>query len=372
SHDIRTPMNAIVGFTNLAITHIEHKEQVEEYLGKIKSSGNHLLNLINDVLDMSHIESGKMHIDEKLCSLPDIMNGLQNIIQANVDAKQLTLQMEFVNITDEEIYCDKLRLDQVLLNLLGNAVKYTENGGSIYVKVTETPGTMNGYADYEFLVKDTGLGMSESFVAQIFEPFKREENSTISGIQGTGLGMAITKNIVEMMGGTISVKSQKGVGSEFTVTFTFRLNTGEKMIREQGETLNPEEQLTEVRTGRILLAEDVELNQEIAATILGDAGFEVEIAGNGQIAVDMLQKSEPGYYQVILMDVQMPVMDGYKATKEIRALDNKELASVPIIAMTANAFEEDKQEALRSGMNGHIAKPIDIEILFGVLREILK
>ena len=228
SHDIRTPMNAIVGFTNLAITHIEHKEQVEEYLGKIKSSGNHLLNLINDVLDMSHIESGKMHIDEKLCSLPDIMNGLQNIIQANVDAKQLTLQMEFVNITDEEIFCDKLRLDQVLLNLLGNAVKYTENGGSIYVKVTETPGTMNGYAGYEFLVKDTGLGMSESFVAQIFEPFKREENSTISGIQGTGLGMAITKNIVEMMGGTISVKSQKGVGSEFTVTFTFRLNTGER------------------------------------------------------------------------------------------------------------------------------------------------
>ncbi|MDE5933464.1 MAG: PAS domain S-box protein, partial [Lachnospiraceae bacterium] len=184
SHDIRTPMNAIVGFTNLAITHIDKKDQVEEYLGKIKSSGNHLLNLINDVLDMSHIESGKMHIEEKLCSLPEIMDGLQNIIQADVNAKQLSLRMESVNITDEEIYCDKLRLDQVLLNLLSNAVKYTENGGSIYVRVTETPGTMKGYADYEFFIQDTGLGMSASFVEQIFEPFKREENSTISGIQG--------------------------------------------------------------------------------------------------------------------------------------------------------------------------------------------
>ncbi len=371
SHDIRTPMNAIVGFTNLAITHIDKKEQVEEYLEKIKSSGNHLLNLINDVLDMSHIESGKMHIEEKVYSLPEIMSGLQNIIQADVDAKQLSLQMESVNVTDEEIYCDKLRLDQVLLNLLSNAVKYTENGGSIYVKVTETPGTMKGYADYEFIIKDTGLGMSESFVAQIFEPFKREENSTISGIQGTGLGMAITKNIVEMMGGSISVKSEKGVGSEFTVFFTFRINTGARIYSEREEMQNSKKQLAEVHTGRILLAEDVELNQEIAATILGDAGFEVEIAGNGQIAVDMLQKSEPGYYQVILMDVQMPVMNGYEATKSIRAMENKELASIPIVAMTANAFEEDKQEALKSGMNGHIAKPIDIDVLFGVLREIL-
>jgi len=371
SHDIRTPMNAIVGFTNLAITHIDHKEQVEEYLEKIKSSGDHLLNLINDVLDMSHIESGKMHIEEKLCSLPEIMDGLQNIVQADVDAKQLSLQMEFVNITDEEIYCDKLRLDQVLLNLLSNAVKYTESGGSIYVKVTETPGTMKEYAGYEFLIKDTGLGMSEGFVAQIFEPFKREESSMISGIQGTGLGMAITKNIVEMMGGTISVKSKKDVGSEFTVSFTFRLNTGEEIVQEQEGAPAPEEQPAAVHTGRILLVEDVELNQEIAETILEDAGFKVEIAGNGKIAVDMLQKSEPGYYQVILMDVQMPVMNGYEATKEIRRMEKKELASIPIIAMTANAFEEDKQEALKSGMNGHIAKPIDIEVLLNVLREIL-
>lgn len=374
SHDIRTPMNAIVGFTNLAITHIDKQEKVEEYLEKIRSSGNHLLSLINDVLDMSHIESGKMHIEEKLCSLPEILDGLYNILQADVKAKQLSLKIESHNISDEEIYCDKLRLDQVLLNLLSNAVKYTESGGSIYVGVTETPGTMNGYANYEFVIKDTGIGMSETFVKQIFEPFKRELDSTTSGIQGTGLGMAITKNIVEMMGGTISVQSTKGVGSEFRVSFTFRLNTGEKLIRssEADDLASLEEQLAEVPKGRILLAEDVELNQEIAATILGDAGFETEIAGNGQIAVDMLAKSEPGYYQVILMDVQMPVMNGYEATKEIRRMENRQRASIPIIAMTANAFEEDKQEALKSGMNGHIAKPIDIEVLFGVLRQILR
>lgn len=374
SHDIRTPMNAIVGFTNLAIAHIDKQEQVEEYLEKIKSSGNHLLSLINDVLDMSHIESGKMHIEEKICSLPEILEGLYNILQADIKAKQLSLRIESVDISNEEIYCDKLRLDQVLLNLLSNAVKYTEKGGSIYVKVTEKPGAMSGYANYEFVIKDTGIGMSKEFVTKIFEPFKRELDSTTSGIQGTGLGMAITKNIVEMMGGTISVQSEKGVGSEFTVCFMFRVNTGEKLVHmsEFDTVMSLEQQLAEVPKGRILLAEDVELNQEIATTILKDAGFETEVAGNGQIAVDMLAKSDPGYYQVILMDVQMPVMNGYEATKEIRRMENQDLASIPIIAMTANAFEEDKQEALKSGMNGHIAKPIDIEVLFGVLRQILK
>lgn len=374
SHDIRTPMNAIVGFTNLAIAHIDKQEQVEEYLEKIKSSGNHLLSLINDVLDMSHIESGKMHIEEKICSLPEILDGLYNILQADIKAKQLSLRIESVDISNEEIYCDKLRLDQVLLNLLSNAVKYTEKGGSIYVKVTEKPGAMSGYANYEFVIKDTGIGMSKEFVTKIFEPFKRELDSTTSGIQGTGLGMAITKNIVEMMGGTISVQSEKGVGSEFTVCFMFRVNTGEKLVHmsEFDTVMSLEQQLAEVPKGRILLAEDVELNQEIATTILKDAGFETEVAGNGQVAVDMLAKSDPGYYQVILMDVQMPVMNGYEATKEIRRMENQDLASIPIIAMTANAFEEDKQEALKSGMNGHIAKPIDIEVLFGVLRQILK
>ncbi len=501
SHDIRTPMNAIVGFTALALTHIENREQVEEYLKKIMTSGNHLLSLINDVLDMSRIESGKMHLEEKPCHLPDVLHALRNIVQADVYAKQLDLYMDAVDIVNEEIYCDKLRLNQVLLNLLSNSVKYTTAGGMISVRVSEKPGAPAGYANYEFVIKDTGIGMSEEFVSHIFEPFEREKNSTISGIQGTGLGMAITQNIVDMMNGSISVKSEQGVGTEFSVSFTFRLNGEEKRnqdipelkncralvvdddfntcdsvsymlqqiglraewtlsgkeavlrthqaamrgddyavyiidwmlpdmngvevarrirkesgegvpiivltaydwsdieeeAREAGVTtfcskpmflselrgclysiVNSEEEGRKwgnapkrLHTGRILLAEDNELNQEIAVEILQDAGFTTEVAGNGQIAVDMLKQSEPGYYQLILMDVQMPVMDGYEAVKIIRRLENEELASIPILAMTANAFEEDRQEALRCGMNGHIAKPIDIKTLFDTLGRVL-
>ena len=372
SHDIRTPMNAIVGFTSLAISRIDQKEQVEEYLGKIMTSGNHLLNLINDVLDMSRIESGKIRLDEKPCSLFDIVYGLRNILQADVHAKQMELYVDMEGIRNEEIYCDRLRLNQVLLNLLSNSVKYTEVGGTINMSVTEMNGAPEGYATYEFRIKDTGIGMSEEFVKHIFEPFEREENSTISGIQGTGLGMAITKNIVDMMGGTIEVASKQGVGTEFKVSFVFRIcsDLQERQDKEKSRK-NTVAKGSRVQTGRILLAEDVELNQEIAVTILGDAGFETEVAKNGQVAVEMLQKSEPGYYKVILMDIQMPVMNGYEATREIRQLQNKELASIPIIAMSANAFEEDRQEALKCGMNGHIAKPIDVGNLFDTLDEVL-
>lgn len=501
SHDIRTPMNAIVGFTALATAHIDQKDQVEEYLKKIMTSGNHLLSLINDVLDMSRIESGRMHLDEKPCQLPDILHGLRNILQADVHAKQIELYIDAVDVLDEEIYCDKLRLNQVLLNLLSNAVKYTGAGGIVSLRITEKAGAPEGYAHYEFTIKDTGIGMSEEFVSHIFEPFEREKNSTISGIQGTGLGMAITKNIVDMMNGTIEVKSEQDVGTEVIVSFTFRIHSGSKepqdiprlkncralvvdddfntcdsvsymlgqigmraewtlsgkeavlrtrqavtrgdhyyvyivdwllpdmngievtrrirketgedvpiivltaydwsdiedeakeagvtafcskplflselrsclhSIIDKGEQEEKEtRELTKRHTGRILLAEDNELNQEIAAAILGDAGFCTEIAGNGQIAVEMLKKSKPGYYQLVLMDVQMPEMDGYQATRTIRKLENKELASIPILAMTANAFEEDKQEALKCGMNGHLAKPIDIEVLFETLNKIL-
>ena len=501
SHDIRTPMNAIVGFTALATAHIDQKDQVEEYLKKIMTSGNHLLSLINDVLDMSRIESGRMHLDEKPCQLPDILHGLRNILQADVHAKQIELYIDAVDVLDEEIYCDKLRLNQVLLNLLSNAVKYTGAGGIVSLRITEKAGAPEGYAHYEFTIKDTGIGMSEEFVSHIFEPFEREKNSTISGIQGTGLGMAITKNIVDMMNGTIEIKSEQDVGTEVIVSFTFRIHSGSKepqdiprlkncralvvdddfntcdsvsymlgqigmraewtlsgkeavlrtrqavtrgdhyyvyivdwllpdmngievtrrirketgedvpiivltaydwsdiedeakeagvtafcskplflselrsclhSIIDKGEQEEKEtRELVKHHTGRILLAEDNELNQEIAAAILGDAGFCTEIAGNGQIAVEMLKKSKPGYYQLVLMDVQMPEMDGYQATRTIRKLENKELASIPILAMTANAFEEDKQEALKCGMNGHLAKPIDIEVLFETLNKIL-
>ncbi len=502
SHDIRTPMNAIVGFTALAIAHIDRKEQVEEYLKKIMTSGNHLLSLINDVLDMSRIESGKMHLDEKPCSLPDILHGLRSILQADIRSKQLELYIDAVDVMDEEIYCDKLRLNQVLLNLLSNAVKYTCAGGIVTMRITEKPGAPEGRAKYEFLIKDTGIGMSKEFVERIFEPFERETTSTISKIQGTGLGMAITKNIVDMMNGTIQIKSEPGVGTEITVSFTFRVHSGsqeprdipklkgcralvvdddfntcdsvsymlgqlgmraewtlsgkeavlrtkqaimrednycvyiidwmlpdmngvevtrrirketggnvpvivltaydwsdiEEEAREAGvtafcskplflselrsclhsvigaeekEEIKTSERKENFQAGRILLAEDNELNQEIATAILGDAGFTTEVAENGQIAVEMLEKSEPGYYQMILMDVQMPVMNGYEATREIRALENGGLASIPILAMTANAFEEDKQRAIQCGMNGHIAKPIDVEKLFETLEEIL-
>lgn len=503
SHDIRTPMNAIVGFTTLAIAHIDRKEQVQEYLEKISTSGNHLLSLINDVLDMSRIESGRIRLEEKPCSLSDILHGIRNILQADIRAKQLEFYIDTVDVFDEEIYCDKLRLNQVLLNLLSNSVKYTGAGGSVSLRITEKPGAPMGYADYEFYIKDSGIGMSEEFVKHIFEPFEREENTTISKIQGTGLGMAITKNIIDMMEGTIDVKSKQGNGTEFIVSFRFRLNCDAKepqdipelkncralvvdddfntcdsvsyMLGQVGMraewTLSGKEALlrtqqaltrddsyrayvidwllpdmngievtrrirktmgddvpiiiltaydwtdieeeakqagvsafcskplfmselrtclhnifckaeedgkekTDVpepsrRTGRILLAEDVELNQEIASAILGDAGFTVEIAENGQIAVDMVKNSVPGYYQVVLMDIRMPVMNGYEATGAIRKLEQPELASIPILAMSANAFEEDKREALKWGMNGHIAKPIDVDCLFEALDEVL-
>ena len=502
SHDIRTPMNAIVGFTSLAMKHIDNRERMEEYLKKIMTSGNHLLSLINDVLDMSRIESGKIRLDEKACSLPEILHSICNIVQADVHAKQLELHIDTLDIRNEDIYCDKLRLNQVLLNLLGNAVKYTGAGGAINMRITEKAGAPDGFAQYEFSIKDNGVGMSDEFVEHIFEPFEREKNSTTSGIQGTGLGMAITKNIVDMMNGTIEVESELGVGSTFTVSFVFRtrkeekeeqaipelkncralvvdddfntcdsvsymlgqiglraewtlsgkeavLRTKQASMRKDGylvyiidwllpdmngievtrrvrqvmgdnvpvivltaydwseieeeakeagvtafcskplfmselrkclrTVIGAEEQVEEekdggavqFKAGRILLAEDNELNQEIAVEILGGAGFTTEVAENGKVAVEMLQRSDPGYYQLVLMDVQMPVMSGYEAVREIRQLENQRLAGIPVIAMTANAFEEDKQEALRNGMDGHIAKPINIELLFTTLNKVL-
>lgn len=368
SHDIRTPMNAIIGFTTLAVKHIDSREQVETYLQKIMTSGNHLLGLINDILDMSHIESGKIHLDEKPCSLSEILGGIRSIVQADADAKQLGLHIDADGVEDDMFYCDKLRLNQILLNLLGNAIKYTNAGGQISLKITEKQGAPAGCANYEFRIKDTGIGISKKFLEHIFEPFERERNSTISGIQGTGLGMAITKSIVDMMNGSIKVESQAGVGTEVTVLLTFRIHDEESAAVTEEETKSERT----LRTGRILLTEDNELNQEIAEEILTEAGFTVEIAENGKRAVEMLKNTEPGYYQLILMDIQMPVMDGYQATKAIRKLADKELASIPIVAMTANAFEEDKQAALRYGMNAHITKPIDINILFDTLDKMMR
>ncbi len=374
SHDLRTPMNAIIGFTNLALTRIGRRDLVEEYLNKIMASGNHMLGLINDVLDMSHIESGKIRLEEDLCLLSEIIHNLQTIIQGDVRAKNLHLDIQ-VDVRHENILCDRLRLNQLLLNLLSNAVKYTDEGG-ISVRVIEKESSQAGFANYEFRVKDTGIGMSEEFVSRIFEPFERERNSTLSGVQGTGLGMAITKNIVDLMNGTITVHSKRSAGTECIVCLPLKLNSGEHdsaapkngpADTQEGNASSGDNAVS--RAWHILLVEDNLLNQEIAVSILEEEGFTVEVADNGQIAVEMIKNSRPGHFQAVLMDIQMPVMNGYEATKRIRRLENKALASIPIIATTANAFEEDKKEALQSGMNGHIAKPIEVHTLLKTLAE---
>lgn len=369
SHDIRTPMNAIIGFTSLAASHLDDKDQVREYLSKIMTSGNHLLSLINDVLDMSQIESGKIQLEESCCSIIDMIQELQDLMQPEMDSKQINFCVDVYNVTDEYIFCDKLWLNRVILNLLGNACKFTKHGGRVDLCVTQKRGAPQGYGNYEFSVKDTGIGIGKEFLKHIFEAFERERSSTISKMQGTGLGMTIAKSIVDMMGGTIKVSSTLGQGTEFIVNFTFRLQSNmEKQdcsVFRKGcgnYTLEREKNCTleAMPTKRILLVEDNELNREIAVTVLEEEGFEIETAENGKVAIEMLLKAKPQYYQLILMDIQMPVMDGYEATRRIRALEDKERSEIPVLAMTANAFEEDKQLALECGMNAHIAKPLNV------------
>ena len=502
SHDIRTPMNAIIGFTSLAVTHIDNTRMVKEYLGKIQVSSNHLLSLINDVLDMSRIESGKVKIVEKDVHLPDILHDLRTIVQSDIKAHQLDFFIDTMDVVDEDIICDKLRLNQVLLNIVSNAIKFTGPGGQISVRVVQHADSSAEYASYSFSVKDTGIGMSQEFLEHIYEPFTRAQTATVSGIQGSGLGMAITKNIVDMMGGTIEVTSQEGVGTEFTVSFRFRRNgtqpvivtipelTGAsalvvdddmdccvsvcKMLTEIG--LRPEwtssgreavvrtqyacdrgdafavyivdwlmpdmngietvrrirriigeqrpiivltsydwgdieaeareagvthfiskpifmSELREVLTqpfvlqqteeadagetpdftgAKVLLVEDNELNREIAVEILEEVGFVVDTAEDGSIAVERMSRAAAGQYDLILMDIQMPIMDGYEATRQIRKLPDPVIAKTPIIAMTANAFDEDKQMAFAAGMDAHVAKPIDIPVLMDTLTQIMQ
>ncbi len=367
SHDIRTPMNAIVGFTALAEEHLDDREQVRDYLGKISVSSRHLLSLINDVLDMSRIESGKMTLEESETYLPDIVSELKTIVQANIAAKQLDFSVETRDLKNEDIITDKLRLKQVLLNILSNAVKFTPKGGAIHFQVSEKPSSAPGTTCLEFLVRDNGIGMSEDFQKTIFEAFVRERTSTVSGIQGTGLGMAITKNIVDMMGGTIHFTSQEGKGSEFIVDIPCRLSEKPAPSGTPGR----EAAAADFKGKRILLAEDNEMNQMIAVAILEGAGFAVDIAGDGLEAVEKVKNAPAGYYDIILMDIQMPRMDGYSAAAQIRAIADPGKAGVPIIAVTANAFEEDRKAALEAGMNGHLAKPYDIAEILRTLNGVL-
>ena len=504
SHDIRTPMNAIIGFATLAASSIEDRKKVRDYLGKILSSSNHLLSLINDILDMSRIESGKIQLEETEVSLSDVLHDLKTIISGQIHAKQLELYMDAMDVTNEDVYCDKTRLNQVLLNLLSNAVKFTPAGGTVSVRLKQFPGIAKGSELYEIRVKDNGIGMSPEFVQKIFSPFERERTSTVSRTQGTGLGMAITKNIVDMMGGTIEVQTEQGKGTEFIVRLPFRIqpehhrtekiaeleglkalvvdddfNTCDsvtKMLVKVGMrsewTLSGKEAVLRARQSLelgdafhayiidwrlpdmngievtrqirslgddtpiiiltaydwsdievearaagvtafcakplfmsdiretllaaigqkqaetedsilpaagsnfkdrcILLVEDNELNREIAMEILNEYGFLVDTAENGAVAVEKMKNSSPGDYDLVLMDVQMPVMNGYEATKQIRALDNPTLAGITILAMTANAFDEDRKKALECGMDGFLSKPIVIEELITTLQNNLQ
>ena len=503
SHDIRTPMNAIIGFTTLALSNIDDTDRVKDYLAKTLASSNHLLSLINDVLDMSRIESGKIHLEEVEVNLSDVLHDLKTIVSGQIYAKQLELYMDAMDVTDEDVYCDKTRLNQILLNLLSNAIKFTPAGGTVSVRVRQLVGKVRGCGQYEFRIKDNGIGMSQEFAQKIFEPFERERTSTVSRIQGTGLGMAITKNIVDMMGGTIEVQTAQGKGTEFTVCVPMRAQTEQRPVEKITEleglkalvvdddfntcdsvtkmlvkvgmraewTLSGKEAVLRARQSiemsdvyhayiidwrlpdmngievtrqirslhddtpiiiltaydwsdieveakaagvtafcakpmfmsdlretlmsalgqkpadavqrllpeknadfkgkHILLVEDNELNREIAQEILREYGFLVDSAENGAVAVEKVSTAAPGSYDLVLMDVQMPIMDGYTATRKIRALDDPARAKLPILAMTANAFDEDRRNALESGMNGFLSKPIVIDDLVQELRKIL-
>lgn len=394
SHDIRTPMNAIIGFTDLAMEKSDNKELVEEYLEKIQSSGDHLLMLINDVLDMSRIESGRMVITPSENDLREIIEVIGEMVQSQIESKKLHYIVDVSGLTDERVLCDRLRLNQILLNCIGNSIKFTPDEGYISIRASKlTESSPEGKGMYRFVITDSGIGMSEDFVKKIFTPFERERSSTISRIQGTGLGMSITKSLIEMMGGVIEVKSAEGKGTTYIITLPFdeveqgssenhstngKLNANASDVSmadktaSATETMSTEDMLSALKGMKFLVVDDNKTNRMIAKGILESKGMIIDEAEDGLEAVEIISNSEPGKYDGVLMDILMPVMDGYEATDKIRTLDNNELASLPILAMTANAFEEDKEECMRHGMNGHISKPFRADELIRSLYNYLK
>ena len=367
SHDIRTPMNAIIGFTDIAEKHIDEKERVREALGKVRMSSEHLLSLINDVLDMSRVESGQVKIEEEPLCIDTAKDNLYSILAGTAAAKNITLNSEIdPNLTHHWIYADRLRLMRVLTNVVSNSVKYTNPGGKIDLYTEELPCDEEGMARFRYTVTDTGIGMTKEFLQHIFEPFSRAESATKSGVVGTGLGMAITKSLAELMGGTIAIESEPGKGT------TVRLEFENRIARSvDPASLIPEKEDVDLSGKKILLVEDNELNREIAVEILEEEGMVLDTAEDGDIAVEKMAGASKGQYDLILMDIQMPRMNGYEATRAIRKLPDPWASSIPIIAMTANAFDEDKKNAFEAGMNGHIAKPVDVPKLLATLNEIL-
>ena len=370
SHDICTPMNAIIGFTNLAEQNIDDKDKVGDYLGKIMSSSKHLLALINDILDMSRIENGKVNIEAVPVCIKDQMQLVEDVIKSEVEANGLTYIEKTENLDDIYVYADALHVNRVLVNILSNAFKFTPEGGTVTFTIRERKSPREGYAYYDFVIEDTGIGMSEEFQEHIFEQFAREKTSTVSHTQGTGLGMSITKSLVELMGGDITVQSELGKGSVFTVTLELQKTT-EDMV--SGKAVDHGTFSDSDITGkRILLAEDNDLNMEIAVSILEAMGLDIETAKDGSVALEKIKAKPADYYDLVLMDIQMPMMDGYETTRAIRALDDPDKANVPIVAMTANAFAEDRKNAFDAGMNDHIAKPLDVEVVAQVITEQLQ
>ena len=371
SHDIRTPMNAIIGFTTLANSRVEDTEAVRDYLQKISVSSDHLLSLINNVLEMSRIESGQMELRERECSLEEILYDVRTIVQADVAAKGIDFTIDTGGVTDGELVCDRARLSQALLNVVNNSLKFTPDGGAVSLTVRQLEHPEEGYAAYEFKISDTGIGISPEFKEHLFEAFARERTSTVSGLEGAGLGLAITKNIVDLMRGEIAVESEEGKGAAFTITLPLRPGAAAQRAEDLPGPEGAPAEGPSFSGRKILLVEDNELNQEIAQMVLEEAGFTVDVADDGTVAVEKVRDAEPGQYDLILMDIQMPIMNGYEATRQIRALSSP-LSKIPIIALSANALEEDKRNSLESGMNNHVGKPFDVQQLLELLRTYLK
>ncbi len=373
SHDIRTPMNAITGFASIAYEHLDDSDKVRDCLSKILTSSEHLQNLINQILDMSRIESGKVTLDVSQVNISELTDSIFSMMSPLAKNKNLDFKLSADKIQDVHIYADILRLRQILINIIGNAIKFTNEGGWICFTVEQLKSHTNGYGLYRFVIKDNGIGMSEEFQTRIFEPFEREKNTTVSGITGTGLGMAITKSLVDMMNGSISVRSRLNEGCEFTIDLEFKLLSDVNQSKEPEPTLIAEEnKAVDFTNRRLLLVEDNELNRELATEILSEAGFIIEPAINGKEAVDILSEAQAGYYDLVLMDIQMPVMNGYEATIQIRTLQDNDIRNIPIIAMTANAFAEDIEASAKAGMNDHIAKPFNIKKLLELIGKYIK